>query len=158
MAHFHFTEEGLRKIKEEVEELERFIRIDCARDLATAAAHGDLRENAEYAAAKEKQALAMAKLRELRDRVSNARVVRRADLPPDSVALGKRVQIKELASGEVDQYTILGEGESDVARGIISYQTPIARALMGHKKGDVVEISLPAGSRKYEILSVDFLD
>lgn len=153
-----FTARGLRKLREEIEELDRFIRIDIAQDLQTAAAHGDLRENAEYAAAKEKQAFSMARLRELRERVRGAEVVKKRDFPEDIVTLLKRVRIKDLETGEEEAYTILGDGETNLGEDVISYQAPLAASLIGHKKGDVVEADLPGGTHRYEILDFQFIE
>ena len=132
--------------------------MDIAKALATAAAHGDLRENAEYAAAKENQAVSMAKLSQLRERVMKAQVVRRDDFPDDIVSLCKRVTVKEIESGNEIVYTILGEGESDIERNIISYQSPWPRLLIGHKKGEVVDVHLPRGVEQYEILELQFFE
>jgi transcription elongation factor GreA len=153
-----YTEEGLRKLRKEIEELERLIKVDIPRDLQAAAAHGDLRENAEYAAAKEKQALSMSRLRELRDRVRQAEVVHKRDFPDDIVTLLKRVEIKDVDTGETETYTILGDGDTDLDDGVISYTAPIAAALIGHKRGDVVEAQLPAGTRRLEILDFEFYE
>lgn len=151
-----FTAEGLKKLRKEIEELERFIKIDVARDLHTAAAHGDLRENAEYQAAKDKQAFSMGRLKDLRERVNGAEVVRRRDFPEDIVTLLKRVKIEDLETGAVEEYTILGDGDTDLDEDIISYQSPLAAALIGHKKGDLVEAELPAGTRSFKILDFEF--
>ncbi len=153
-----YTEEGLRKLRKEIDELERLIKVDIPRDLNAAAAHGDLRENAEYAAAKEKQALSMSRLRELRDRVRQAEVVSKRDFPDDIVTLLKRVEIKDVDTGETETYTILGDGDTDLDDGVISYTAPIAAALIGHKKGDVVEAELPAGTRRLEIVDFEFYE
>lgn len=158
MASNFFTPEGLKKLRKEIEALERVIKVDIPRDLAAAAAHGDLRENAEYAAAKEKQAFSMTRLRELRERVHNAEVVRKRDFPEDIVTLLKRVRVKDLETGEVDEYTILGDGDTDLDENIISYQSPLASALIGHGKGDVVEAELPGGTRRLEIIDFGFFD
>jgi len=158
MSDYFFTEKGFQAAKQEAEALERLIKVDIARDLATAAAHGDLRENAEYAAAKEKQQNSLAKLRQLQRRLSGARIVKHSDFPVDTVTLCKRVKIKEVESGEVDEYTILGEGETDLDRGIISYQSPLANALIGSRVGDTVDAELPAGVRQFEILDIGFFD
>lgn len=156
-SHF-FTAEGLKKLRAEIRELERFIKIDCAQDLQTAAAHGDLRENAEYQAAKEKQAFSMTRLRELRDRVRHAEVVSRRDFPDDIVTLLKRVRIKDLETGEEEQYTILGDGDTDLDQGIISYTSPLASCLIGHKKGDVIDAELPGGTRRFEVIDFGFFE
>ena len=120
MNPYYFTEKGFQKLKEEIDKLERFIKHDIAKEIGTAREHGDLKENAEYAAAKNKQANYMAKLGQLQERFSNARIIRKEDLPPDTISLGKHVKIREVGSSEVDEYTILGEGETDIDKGIIS--------------------------------------
>lgn len=157
MASF-FTAEGLRKLRKEMDELERFIKIDVARDLHAAAAHGDLRENGEYAAAKERQALSMARLRDMRERVRNAQVVTQREFPDDTVTLLKRVKIKDVASGQLEEYSILGDDDIDLDNGVISYQSPLAASLIGHKRGEVVEAALPGGKRRLEILEIAFVD
>jgi transcription elongation factor GreA len=157
MAHF-FTAEGLRKVRKEIDDLERFIKIDVARDLHAAAAHGDLRENGEYAAAKERQALSMAKLRELRERIRNAQVVTKREFPDDIVTLLKRVKIKDIKSGQLEEYAILGDDDTDFDKGIISYQSPLAASLIGHKQGEVIDAVLPGGTRKLEIVEIAFFE
>ena len=158
MDPYYFTEKGFQKLKEEIDKLERFIKHDIAKEIGTAREHGDLKENAEYVAAKNKQANYMAKLGQLQQRFANARIIRKEDLPPDTISLGKHIKIREVGSSEVDEYTILGEGETDIDKGIISYQSPLAKALINHKKGDVVEAQLPVGIKKYEILEIDFFE
>ena len=158
MAEYHFTEKGYLKLKDEIEKLEKFIKRDIAKEIATAADHGDLKENAEYAAAKEKQVFYANKLRQLQMRLAGASVVRRDELPEDIVTFGKTVKIKDLDSGDLKEYTILGEGETDLDRGIISYQSPVAKALITHKKGDVVDVQLPRGLKQFEVLEIEFFD
>lgn len=156
MSNF-FTAEGLAKLRGEIKELERLIKVDIPRDLATAAAHGDLRENAEYQAAKEKQAFSMTRLRELRDRVHGAEVVRPRDFPEDIVTLLKHVKVKDVDTGEIEEYTILGDGDTDLDANIISYRSPLASSLIGHKKGDKLAAELPGGIRNFEILDFGFV-
>lgn len=153
-----FTAEGLLKLRTEITKLERLIKVDIPIDLATAAAHGDLRENAEYQAAKEKQAFSMTRLRELRERELGAEVVRPRDFPDDIVTLLKRVRIKDVETGSVEEYIILGDGDTDLEKDIISYQAPLAACLIGHKQGDVVEAKLPGGTRHLEILDFGFAE
>ena len=158
MTEYYFTEKGYRKIRDEIDKLEKFIKRDIAKEIATAREHGDLKENAEYAAARDKQALHMARLGQLQERFSKARIVRKEDLAPDVITLGKRVKIKDVASGDEREYTILGEGETDIDKGIISYQSPLAKALLSHKQGEVVDVQLPRGSKKFEVLEVEFFE
>ncbi len=158
MKIYYFTENGYQKLKKEIDELEKFIKNDIAKEIAVAREHGDLSENAEYDAAKAKQENYMAKLGQLQERFMHARIIRKEDMPPDIVTLGKRVRIRDLASGEEDTYTILGEGETDIDNGIISYQSPLAKALINHKRGEVVEVSLPRGAKKYKIVTMEFIE
>ena len=158
MTEYYFTEKGYQKLKSEIDRLEKFIKQDISKEIGAALEHGDLRENAEYAAAKDKQTMYMAKLGQLQERFAKARVVRREDLAPGVVTLGKRVKIKDAESGDEREYTILGEGETDIDKGIISYMSPLAKALMSHKQGDVVDVQLPRGLKKYEVLEIHFFE
>lgn len=159
MARFYITEKGYQKLGEEIERLDKLLKTDIAREIATAAAHGDLKENGEYHAAKEKQAHTAARLRILQERFSGANVVRREELlPEESVTFGKRIKIRETTTGRERECTILGDGEADPDLGIIAYNSPLASALIGHLKGEVVDVQLPAGPRKYEILECVFAD
>lgn len=88
----------------------------------------------------------------------NARIIRKEDLPEDTITLGKIVTLRNVASGAEIRYTILGEGETDIDKGIISYQSPLAQALITHKKDEEVEVQLPRGTQKFKILAVDFFD
>ena len=158
MKQYYFTEAGYDKLRKEIEELERFIKNDIAKEIATAREHGDLRENAEYESAKNKQANYMAKLGQLQERFQNARVIRKSELPEGIVTLGKTVTIVDKKTGDKDKYTILGDGETDLDKGIISYQSPLAKSLMRHKIGDVVEVKLPRGIKNYEITEIVFYE
>jgi transcription elongation factor GreA len=100
----------------------------------------------------------MVKLKQMQDRFVDGSVIRKEDMPPDTISLGKRVKIKEVSSGDEIEYTILGEGETDIDNGIISYQSPLARALISHRKGDVVDVQLPRGKKTFEILQIDFFE
>jgi transcription elongation factor GreA len=158
MTQYYFTEKGYKKLKEDIERLDKYIRRDISQEIAAAREHGDLSENAEYDAAKEKQAAHMVKLNQLQERYAKATVVRKQDLRPDAVTLGKRVKIKDVDSGDEREYTILGEGELDLDKGIISYQSPMAAALINHKKGETVEVNLPRGKKTFEILEIEFFE
>ena len=153
-----FTADGLQKLRGDIAELERLIKVEIPRDLASAAAHGDLRENAEYQAAKEKQAFCMTRLRELRTRITNPEVVHKREFPEDIVTLLKRVRIKDLKTGSEEEYIILGDGDTDLDKGIISYRSPLAACLIGLKKGEVVEAELPGGTHEFEILDFEFYE
>jgi len=158
MKQYYFTKSGYEKLKNEIDKLEKYIKQDIAKEIAAAREQGDLSENAEYEAAKEKQANYMAKLGQLQERFQNARIIRKEDLPKETVSLGKKVKIRDVKTGDEEEYTILGEGETDIDNGIISYQTPLAKALMNNKKGDVVDVTLPRGVKQYEIVAISFFE
>ena len=159
MTYYYYTEKGYLKLKEEIERLDKLIKIDTAKEIAAAAAHGDLKENAEYSAAKEKQAFYANKVRELKIRLSGANVVRKDELlPENAVTFGKRVKLENVDSGEESIFTFLGEGESDPDNDIISYTSPLARALIGNKQGDVVDVQLPVGVKTFKIVEVVFCE
>jgi len=157
MAQYYYSEKGYLKLKEEIEKLDKLIKIDISREIATAAAHGDLKENAEYKAAKEKQAHYAKRLQALGERFTGANVVRREELmPADAVTFGKKIKIKDVNTGAERVCTILGEGETDRSLGIIAYTSPLASALIGHKIGETVDVQLPVGPKTFEILEVEF--
>lgn len=159
MAYYYCTEKGYHRLRDEIERLDKLVKRDTAKEIATAAAHGDLKENAEYSAAKEKQAFYANRLRELKIRFSGANVVRKDELlPENAVTFGKQVKIEDVNSGEESIFTFLGEGESDPDEGIISYTSPMARALIGNKQGDVVDVQLPIGMKTYKIIEVIFCE
>ncbi|MDZ7269819.1 MAG: transcription elongation factor GreA [candidate division KSB1 bacterium] len=158
MKQYYFTEAGYEKLRKEIERIEKYLKNDIAREIATAREHGDLRENAEYESAKNKQANYMAKLGMLQERFQNARIIRKGDLPEGIVTLGKMVTIVDTATKETEKYIILGDGETDLEKNIISYQSPIAQALMKHKVGDLVEIKLPRRIKKVEIVAITFYE
>jgi len=159
MGSYYLSEAGYKKLGEEIERIDKLIKGEIAREIAAAAAHGDLKENGEYLAAKEKQTYYGNKLRQLQQRFAGANVVRREELlPADTVTFGKRVTIKNLATGSDRTCIILGEGETDPDRGVIAYQSPLARALIGRKRGETVDVELPRGLTKFEILDVDFCE
>lgn len=158
MKVYYFTERGYEKLRKEIEDTERYLKNDIADEIARARDHGDLRENAEYDAAKEKQANYAAKLTNLQERFSHARVIRKEELPPDIVTLGKRVSIQDVATGSEVTYSILGDGETDIDNGIISYQSPLAQALMKHRAGDEVTVRLPRGEKTFKILTISFFE
>jgi transcription elongation factor GreA len=159
MSQYYLSEKGYIELKAEIDRLDKLVKRDIAKEIAAAADHGDLKENAEYAAAKEKQTYYANKLRRLQERFSGANVVRREELlPEDAVTFGKRVKIKDVNSDAERVCTILGEGETDPDKGIIAYTSPLARALIGKKMGEVVDVELPRGTKTYEIREVEFCE
>lgn len=148
------TEEGLAKIKRELEQLVTVERPSISQQIADARDKGDLSENAEYDAAKEAQGLLEMKIAKLEDLVAKARIIDESKIDTSSVQILNKVKIKNLKNEKIDEYTLVSESESDVKRKRISVETPIARGLLGKKVGDVVEITVPSGTMSFEILDI----
>jgi len=150
------TIEGFSLLETELQRLKAVERPRIIQAISEARAHGDLSENAEYHAAKEQQGYNEAKVAELEDKLSRADVIDTTKLSGDSVKFGATVQLVDEDTDEKVSYRIVGEYEADVKKGKISITSPIARALIGKKKGDSVEVATPKGARAYEILKVGF--
>jgi transcription elongation factor GreA len=155
------TPDGHAKLAEELRRLKSVDRPKIIQDIATARDHGDLSENAEYHAAKEKQGFVEGRIKELEDKLSRAEVIDPAKLSGAKIAFGARVKVsvadekgKEL-DAEVS-YQLVGPDEADLAGGTISVTSPLGRALIGRETGDEVRVKMPAGVRVYEILDVTF--
>ncbi len=148
------TREGREKICRELETLKGEKRRAIAKDLALARAHGDLSENAEYDAAKEAQAMNEKKIAELEDILMRAQLINHNEMPKGEVLIGAMVKIKDTKTGAQFDYMLVSEEESDFLLNKISVSSPVGRALLGHKAGDVVEVRVPAGVLEYEILSI----
>ena len=148
------TEEGLKKLKEELTHMESVERPRVVAAIAEARDKGDLSENAEYDAAKEAQGLLEMRIAQLKDTIANARIIDDSRLNTEEIQLLNRVKIKNVANGATMEYTIVSETEADLRAGKISIATPIAKALLGHHVGDVVEVQAPAGKMKFEVLEI----
>jgi transcription elongation factor GreA len=154
MAYNYMTEEGLKKLKEELTHMESVERPRVVAAIAEARDKGDLSENAEYDAAKEAQGLLEMRIAQLKDTIANARIIDDSRLNTEEIQLLNRVKIKNVANGATMEYTIVSETEADLRAGKISIATPIAKALLGHHVGDVVEVQAPAGKMKFEVLEI----
>lgn len=154
MAITYMTKEGYDRKMEELAYLESVKRPEVTRAIAEARDKGDLSENAEYDAAKEAQGLLEMKIAQLKDLVANARIIDESQLGTDEVQLLNRVKIKNLDTDREMEYTIVADSEADMKAKKIAISTPIARGLLGHKVGEVVEITIPAGKVKFEILEI----
>ncbi len=150
------TSVGYRSLQEEVSRLKTTERRKASKAIEEARAHGDLSENAEYDAAKNAQGLLEAKIRDLESRLSTAEVIELTKLSGKKVVFGATAEIQDLATDEKRVVTIVGEHEADVDRGLISYLSPLARALIGKNEGDTTTVKLPAGEKDYELLAVRF--
>ncbi len=152
-----FTKEGLEKLKTELEHLKQFERPKVIREIAEARAHGDLSENAEYSAAKEKQGFIEGRINELEDKTSRAQVIDPSESADHTqVRFGAWVTVAEEETGDAKTYRIVGDLEADLERGMVSLSSPIARALMGKREGDLIEVRAPKGTVEYTISEVRF--
>ena len=154
MAISYMTKEGYKKKMEEIAYLENVKRPEISRAIAEARDKGDLSENAEYDAAKEAQGMLEMKIAQLKDLVANARIIDETKLTTDEVQLMSVVTIKNLKTNAIQTYTIVADSEANLREMKISTSTPIAKGLMGHKVGDVVEIKVPAGVMQFEIVEI----
>ena len=156
MAITYMTQEGYKKKMEEIAYLESVKRPEISRAIAEARDKGDLSENAEYDAAKEAQGMLEMKIAQLKDLVANARILDETKLNCDEVQILNRVKIKNIANGMVMEYTIVADSEAKLKEKKIASSTPIAQGLLGHRIGDVVEIRVPSGLMKFEIIEISF--
>ena len=156
MQKIPMTPEGYKKLESELERLMKVERPKNVKDIAEARAHGDLSENAEYHAAKERQGFIGARISELQVKLSRAEVIDPATLKSDKVVFGATVNILDLESEEEKTYQIVGPDEGDVKNSRISVTSPMARALIGKTVGDEVRVQTPARLAEYEILSIRF--
>ena len=150
----YYTEEGLQKLKDELQQLEVVERKKCTAAVAEAREKGDLSENAEYDAAREAQALLEVKIAKLKDVIANARLVHESQIDTSKVSILTTVKIKNLKNNAAMTYTLVAENEADLKLGKISVNTPIAKGLLGKSVGDVVEVLVPSGVMKLEILEI----
>lgn len=155
MALTYMTKEGYKKKMEEIAFLESVERPRISAAIAEARDKGDLSENSEYDAAKEAQGMLEMKIAKLKDLVANARIIDESKLNADEVNILSRVKIKNQANGMSVEYTIVADSEANLHEKKIGASTPIAKGLLGHKVGDVVEIRVPAGLMKFEIESIE---
>ncbi|MFD0943521.1 transcription elongation factor GreA [Savagea faecisuis] len=150
---YPMTEAGKQKLEEELEFLKTVKRKEVVERIKVARSYGDLSENSEYDSAKEDQAFVEGKISSLESMIRNAVIITEDELNTDEVGLGKTVTFKELPDEEEETYTIVGSAEADPLEGLISNDSPIAKALIGHKKGDEVKIQTPGG--EIEVVIVD---
>ncbi|TYB33496.1 MAG: transcription elongation factor GreA [Flexistipes sinusarabici] len=156
MDRIPITKEGFQKIKEELDRLKTKERKDVVEAIKEARAHGDLSENAEYDAAKDRQGMLEAKIAELESKMSKFEVIDTKNLKGDKVVFGATVKIENVETDEIKEYRIVGPDESDISKGDISVLSPLARALVGKKVGDETVVNAPGGEIEYEIVEINF--
>ena len=152
------TISGLEKIKKELDERKNHIRPKIVQAIAEARSHGDLKENAEYHAAKEEQGLNEKRIQELETTIATANVIDVTKLKKDDkVIFGATIVVKDLETEKESKYKIVGKDEADVKNGLLFYQSPMGKGFIGKTKGEFVEINTPSGEKNFEITNVQYL-
>jgi len=158
MSKVPMTVRGHELLQEELKRLKSVERPQVIQAIAEARAHGDLKENAEYHAAKEQQGFIEGRIKECEGKLSNLQVIDVTEIDAKGkVVFGSTVELLDIAKDEEITYRIVGEDEADIKQGLISYTSPIARALIGKNEGDEVVFSAPGGEKEYEVISVKYI-
>ncbi|WP_424768661.1 transcription elongation factor GreA [Paenibacillus sp. sgz302251] len=148
------TQEGLRKLEDELENLKSVKRREVAERIKIAIGYGDISENSEYEDAKNEQAFIEGRILTLEKMLRNARIINNDDIDIDTVSIGSIVTVEDLEFGDTMEYSIVGTAESDPLQNKISNESPVGKAILGKKKGTVVEVSVPVGVIQYKILDI----
>lgn len=154
MEQIPITSEGYQALKKELEKLKTVDRPENIKAIEKARAHGDLSENAEYDAAKDRQSFIEGRIGELGYKIASAKVIDPDNVPKDCVRFASRVLLENLDSEEEVEYMLVGQEESDISRGRISVSSPLGKALLGKKKGEEVSLQAPGGKRTYEVIEI----
>ena len=156
MEKVYMSKDGFEKMKKELDEMKNEKRAEIQEAIATARAHCDLKENAEYHAAREAQGLLEAKIRQLDDKLARTEIVDSSNIPTDAVHFGAKVEVKDLDTGDIENYELVGAGDDDPINDKILVSSPFAQALLEHKVNDEVEINAPVGVLRYKILKIEY--
>jgi transcription elongation factor GreA len=148
------TPEGYEKLKKEIEDLSTVKRREVAERIRVAREFGDIAENAEYDDAKNEQMLLEHRIATLEERLRDARVISNKDIAKDVVSVGSKVKLRDVAAKETIEYHIVGSAEADPSANKLSNESPVGKAIMGHKKGETVEVAAPRGTLKFKILEI----
>ena len=148
------TKEGYQKLKREIEDLSTRRRREIADRIKVAREFGDIAENAEYDAAKNEQAMVEARIAKLEERLASARVIEKREISKDVVSVGSTVRLRDVDAKQTVEYRIVGSAEANPAELKLSNESPVGKAIIGHKKGETVEVATPRGSLKYKILEI----
>jgi transcription elongation factor GreA len=148
------TKEGYENLKAEIEDLSTRRRREIAERIKTAREFGDITENAEYEDSKNEQAMLEARIAKLEERLAGARVIEKREIAKDVVSVGAKVRLRDVAAKQTVEYHIVGSAEANPAEFKLSNESPVGRAIIGHKKGETVEVTTPRGSMKYKILEI----
>lgn len=155
MEYVYLTQEGLSKLQDELHDLKYKKRPEVSQKVATARDHGDLKENAEYHAAREELSFLETKIQQIQDRVARARVIDENDISNEEVSILNTVKVKDLKRNKEYTYTLVSAEEADIKQDKISIASPVGKGLLGKKVGNTAEISVPAGVLRYQILSIE---
>ncbi|MFQ5964504.1 MAG: transcription elongation factor GreA [Candidatus Scalinduaceae bacterium] len=156
MEKVYMTKNGYDKLKMELDDLKNVKRSEVEAAIGKARAFGDLSENAEYHAAREAQGLLEAKIRNLEDKLARTEIVDSSNIPNDAIHFGAKIEIKDMESGDIEHYQLIGAGEDDPLNGKILATSPFAKAFLGRKVNEVVEVEAPMGKLQYEILKIEY--
>ena len=152
------TQEAYNKRRAEIEDMENVQMPKIAEDIAAARAEGDLKENAEYHAQREKQGLLQARINELKSRLSRAQIVDPAQIPQDEIAFGATVKVLDVELDDEEEITLVGDGDEDYDKGKYLITSPIGRGLLGRQVGETVEIPVPKGTIKFKVLDINYAE
>jgi transcription elongation factor GreA len=148
------TPEGFEKLKEEIEQLSTVKRREVAERIKLAREFGDIAENSEYDDAKNEQAMLEHRIATLEERLAHARVIEANEIKSDVVGIGSRVRLKDMDANETAEYTIVGSAEANPSQNRLSNESPVGKAILGHKKGEIVEVAAPRGALKFKIMDI----
>ena len=148
------TPEGFERLKQEIEELSTVRRREVAERIRIAREFGDIAENAEYDDAKNEQALLEHRIATLEERLRDARVINKKDVAKDVVSVGSKVRLRDIGAKQTFEYRIVGSAEANPAENKLSNESPVGKAIIGHKKGETVEVTAPRGTLKFKILEI----
>lgn len=158
MAKIPITKKGYAALQAELERLKKVERPKNIKEIEEARGHGDLSENAEYHAAKERQSHIGARIRDLEHKLAEAQIIDTSNFSAEKVVFGATVTVKDLQAEKEQRYTLVGQDEGDLKNGRISVQSPVGRALIGRRVGDTLEVQTPAKKVEYEVLAICFED
>jgi len=156
MDKVYMTRENFDKLKEELDYFKNVKRPDIQKAIGTAREYGDLKENAEYHAAREEQGLLEARIRDLDDKLARTEIVDSSKIPTDAIYLGAKTELKDLDSGDIEIYQFVGSGEEDPMNGKILVTSPFAKPLLGKKLNDEVDVTVPMGTFRYKIMKIEY--
>jgi transcription elongation factor GreA len=148
------TADGYKKLQQEIDVLRNDKRREVAERIRVAREFGDIAENAEYDDAKNEQAMLEHKIAQLEERILSARVITKKEISKDAVSVGSHVRLRDMQANKTFEYHIVGSAEANPAENKLSNESPVGKAIIGHKKGDVVEVTAPRGSLKFKILEI----